>query len=220
MSQDASITRAVLWDMDGVLVDTGEAHYQAWVKVLAGEGIPFDRDIFRQTFGMNNQGMLSFLLGHPPDPHDLKRIGDLKESIFRQAIRGEVQLLPGARKWLERLKAAGWRQALASSAPQENIDSLVDELDIRPYFTVLLSATALPGKPDPAVFLEAARQVGVTPGACTVIEDSIPGVEAARRAGMRCIAVTTTNPYPVLVDAGADLVVNSLEELSEEMVPG
>jgi HAD superfamily hydrolase (TIGR01509 family) len=200
--------------MDGVLADTGEVHYQSWLKTLAGAGILFDRETFRRTFGMNNAGLLEFTLGYPLEPDRLQEISERKEATFRQEIRGRVKLFPGAREWLERLAGSGIRQAVASSAPLENIEVLVDELGIRQYFDVLVSAYKMPGKPDPAVFLEAARRLDMPPEACLVVEDSIAGVEAARRAGMRCIAVTNTNPREALQEA--DVIVETLVELGKE----
>lgn len=202
---------AVLWDMDGVLVDTEDFHYHSWCFALKEAGIPFDRETFRTTFGMNNAGVLETLLGRLPETVLLEKISDCKEKWFRSMIHGQATALPGVRLWLERLSRKGVRQAIASSAPMENIDLLVNELELRPYFSTLVSAFRLPGKPDPSVFLEAARRIGAPPGRCVVVEDAIAGVEAARRAGMRCIAVTNTNPGEVLSDA--DIVVDSLAEL-------
>jgi HAD superfamily hydrolase (TIGR01509 family) len=221
MDKNSQAVFGVLWDLDGVLADTGELHFQSWVMALDEIGIPLDREKFRHTFGMNNNGILSILLGHPPEPLFLARVSDRKEGLFRQMVRGKVRPLPGVRTWLERLKTMGYRQAVASSAPMENIDALVDEMQIRPYFSAIVSAFSMPGKPDPAVFLEAARQIGIPPKQCVVIEDAIPGVEAAHRAGMKCIAVTTTNPRKDL--SMADIIVDSLEELNAEhftQVPG
>jgi len=203
--------QGILWDLDGVLVDTGELHFQAWSQVLPEYGIPFTRESFQATFGMNNTGVLSALLGRTPEPELLTAISDRKEKLFRQAVRNRAQPLPGVRVWLERLKAAGAWQAIASSAPPANIDALVDELGLRPYFAAIVSGFDLPGKPDPAVFLKAARLIGVPPGRCVVVEDAVAGVEAARRAGMKCIAVTTTNPAQAL--QGAHIVVERLDTL-------
>jgi len=208
------VTSAVLWDMDGVLVDTGELHFQSWVMALSEVDIPFDRQKFRQTFGMNNNGILSVMLGHPPEPSFLARVSDRKEGLFRQMIRGKVHPMPGVRTWLKRLQGMGYRQAVASSAPMANIDALVGEMQIQAYFAAIVSAYDLPSKPDPAVFLEAASQLGVSPKRCIVIEDAIPGVRAAHHAGMKCIAVTTTNPRQDL--SGAEIIVDSLEELQTE----
>lgn len=204
----------VLWDMDGVLADTGELHYQSWKIALNEVEIPFDREKFRQTFGMNNYGILSILLGHAPDSAFLAKVSDRKEGLFRRMIRGKVHPMPGVRTWLECLQTTGYYQAVASSAPQANIDALVDEMHIRPYFAAIVSAYNLPSKPDPAVFIEAARQLGLFPMRCIVIEDAIPGIIAAHRAGMRCIAVTTTNPRHDLAEA--DIIVESLDELKIE----
>ena len=203
--------QGVIWDMDGVLVDTGEFHFPAWSQALSEHGIPFTRELFRTVFGMNNAGILTVLLGQVPPPELLAEISDRKERLFRQAVRGHAQPLPGVLAWLERLRAAGLRQAIASSAPPANIDALVDELDLRSYFAAVVSGSDLPGKPDPAVFLKAAHLIGVPPERCVVVEDAVAGVEGARRAGMKCIAVTTTNPAHTL--EAADVVVERLDTL-------
>lgn len=204
----------IIWDMDGVLVDTGEEHYLSWAEALAPAGIPFSRELFRAIFGMNNQGSLEYLTGRKPEPAFVARISEQKEILFRELMRGRARPLPGVLHWLERFRQLGYQQAIATSAPHANIDVLIDELQIRPYFEAIVSGFDLPAKPDPAVFLKAATQLGLEPGDCVVIEDSIAGVQGARRAGMKCIAVATTNPAERL--SSADLVLNSLEELDED----
>jgi beta-phosphoglucomutase family hydrolase len=208
--------QSALWDMDGVLVDTGEFHYQSWVDVLPDYGLEFSREFFRQTFGMNNRGILSLLLGEKLTPELLAEISRRKEESFREAVRGQVQPLPGVVDWLERLRAQGFRQAVASSAPSANIDTLVDELGLRAYFGALVSGVDLPGKPEPALFLKVASLLDVPPARCVVFEDAMAGVEAAKRAGMACVAVTTTNPAEAL--QAADIVVESLDALPENAV--
>jgi beta-phosphoglucomutase len=205
------IVRAVLWDMDGVLVDTGEFHFQSWDAVLPAYGIPFSREFFRGTFGMNNAGILSILLGDKLTPELLAEISNQKEEQFRQAIRGHVQPLPGVLAWLERLQAASFRQGIASSAPLANIDTVVDELGLRDYFDAIVSGVDLPGKPEPALFLKVACSLGARPEHCVVVEDAVAGVEAAKRAGMHCIAVTTTNAAGAL--QAADVIVERLDAL-------
>jgi HAD superfamily hydrolase (TIGR01509 family) len=204
----------VIWDMDGVLVDTGELHYRAWEQVLGEEGIFFSPAEFRRTFGMHNASILEILLGKPPDPATLRRISDRKEALFRGTIRGKAAPMPGVLHWLARLQQRGVPQAVASGAPPENIEFLVDELGIRSYFSALVSSVGMPGKPDPAVFLEAARKIGMPAQRCVVVEDGLPGLDAARRAGMRCIGVTTTHPASAL--QAADRVVDSLADLPED----
>ena len=208
--------RGVLWDLDGVLVDTGEFHYVSWKEILPVYGIPISYELFRKSFGMNNEGVLTFLMGHKPDPGLLAEIDDRKENAFRQAIRDHAKLLPGVVHWLETLQRAGVRMAVGSSAPMANVEVLVDETGIRTYFQALVSANGKPSKPDPWVFLQAAQQIDVPPEACWVVEDAVTGVEAAHRAGMRCLAVTTTNTAEAL--HAAEIVVDRLDQLSPDVL--
>jgi len=202
---------AVLWDMDGVLVDTAELHYQTWKQTLASYDIPFSRQLFNEFFGMNNEQTLTGILRRPPEPSFLQEASDHKEDKFRKSIHGQVELYPGVRKLLQELQRAGVIQAIASSAPQENIDALVYELNMASFFQAIVSGCELNSKPDPATFLLAAERLGVNPQRCVVIEDALHGIEAARRAGMKCIAVATTHPIDLL--SQADLVVGSINEL-------
>lgn len=210
--------KGVLWDMDGVLVDTGEFHYQAWHSVLAEYGLEFTREFHRKTFGMNNTGILSRLMGEDLTPELLSEISEWKEARFRAAIQGRAQPLPGVRAWLQRLQDAGFKQGIASSAPMANIDALIDELELRDRFDTIVSGLDLPGKPEPVLFLRVAKQLGIAPESCIVVEDAVAGVEAAKRAGMKCIAVTTTNEAEAL--AAADIIVDRLDQLAEDAFEG
>ena len=201
----------ILWDLDGVLVDTGEAHFLSWKEILPQYGIPFSLELFKKTFGMNNMGVLSTLIGRPASKELVDEVGERKEATFRAAVHGHARLLPGVLDMLAHFQREGVLQAVASSAPQSNVDVLVDELKIRPFFKAVISGAHLPGKPDPATFLLAAHTIGVVSAECLAIEDAVVGVEAAHRAGMKCIAVTNTNPPEML--ASADLVVDSLAHL-------
>lgn len=202
---------AVIWDMDGVLVDTGEFHFQSWQETLPAYQISFTRETFRETFGMNNAEILQQLLGERFSTDLAAEISDLKEERFRAGIAGQIALLSGVHTLLERLRQRRIKQAVGSSAPYANIEAIVTALNLESYFEALVSAADMPGKPNPMVFLTAAHHLGVSPAHCVVIEDAIAGVVAARRAGMRCIAVTTTNAPDDLQDA--DLVVKQLDEI-------
>jgi HAD superfamily hydrolase (TIGR01509 family) len=206
--------RAILWDMDGVLADTSQLHFETWTRVLDEQGIPFNRQKFHMIYGLKNRDLLPYLTDKPLEPDWIDWLADQKERAFRQALPGQIKLLPGVLKWLQCFNSWGYRQAVASSAPPENVEALVDNLAIRKYFSALVTPGSLPGKPNPAVFLLAASQLGVNPADCVVIEDSIPGIEAAKRAGMHCIAVTTTNPPEALTQA--DIVVVNLDQLTAE----
>ncbi|HVM71307.1 MAG TPA: HAD family phosphatase [Anaerolineales bacterium] len=205
--------KGVLWDMDGVLVDTGDFHYQAWSSTLDQYRIPYSREKFNETFGMNNWSILALLLGPQLDQDTYEKISNQKEESFRQVIHGKVKLLPGVLKTLENLQSRGIRQAIASCAPPENIAALVDELQLRNHFEAVVSGYAMAGKPAPDVFLAAARAIDINPHECLVIEDAVTGVKGAKRAGMACLAVTNTHPAKSLGEA--DRVVDSLDEINQ-----
>lgn len=213
---DKHFLQAVLWDMDGVLVDTYEGHYLSWKQSLNEEGKLFEEDTFKRTFGMNNRLIMTTVFGGELDEEFIKKVSDRKEILFREDIKGKVKTLPGVKDWLARFKQMGLKQAVASSAPQANIDALLDELGIRGYFQAEAAGSNLKGKPDPAVFLLAAKLLEVDPANCLVIEDSIAGVEAARRAGCQCLAVLTTNQASELTKA--DWIMQDLSLLTEEVV--
>lgn len=206
--------KAVLWDMDGVIVNTGEYHFKAWKDTLQQYDIPFSRETFRTTFGMNNKGILNLLLGDRYTKELYNSISNQKEEKFREIIQGNIKLLPGVMPLLEDIQTAQIPQAIASSAPKENIQTIVTELKLQSFFQTITSAYDMPGKPDPTVFISTAKELDVSPENCIVIEDAVTGVEASHRAGMKCIAVTTTNTINDLKNA--DLVVNKLSGLSLE----
>jgi HAD superfamily hydrolase (TIGR01509 family) len=167
---------------------------------------------------MNNAGILEEVLGHKPAPEFVDDVSERKEGLFRDAVRGRVNPLPGVLNLLRQFKAREIKQAVASSAPRANIALLLDEMQIRDFFAAVLSGYDMPGKPDPQVFLRAADRIGVPAERCVVIEDSIAGVRAAKKAGMRCVAVTTTNPAHLLEQA--DVVVEGLKAISAGSILG
>jgi len=213
MNQPSNL-HAVLWDMDGVIVDTFDAHYLAWQHTFDELSQPFDIEMFRKTFGMNNRLILTTIFERDLSERFIQRVSDRKEILFRESIKGSAKLLPGVKECLKRFAEMGIKQAVASSAPQANIDALLDELGIRSYFQAEAAGATLKGKPDPAVFLLAAKLLGIEPVHCLVIEDAVAGVEAARRGGMKCVAVQTTNSADKL--SVADVVLKDLTCLTSE----
>lgn len=207
---------AVLWDMDGVLVDSAPYHYRAWKDTFAEEGVSFDEVAFRRTFGQRNDAIIADVLGSDLPPERVAAIGAAKERRYRALIAQEgLPPLPGALEWLHRLHRQGIPQAVVSSAPRENIEAVLEALGVLGLFQTLVSGEEVGrGKPDPASFLLAAQRLGMPPERCIVVEDAPAGVEAAHRAGMVCLAVATTHPRERLV--AADMVVGSLAELPED----
>lgn len=203
--------RAVLWDVDGTLIDSSEYHWLSWRDALAAESFPLTRERFAETFGQRNDEILRAYFPRRT-PEEIARVGDAKEVRYRELIgeRG-ITLLPGVRRWLERLKRDGWLQAVASSAPRLNLDAIMSALGLADYFAAVASAEDVTaGKPDPQVFLAAARKLSVAPTACVVVEDAPAGTEAARRARMRSIGVLSSH-----AELRADIVVRTLEELPD-----
>jgi beta-phosphoglucomutase len=203
---------AVLWDLDGTLVDSEEFHWQSWRGVMRGEGVELSYPQFLASFGQRNDRILGSWLGEGADADRIRRIGDAKEAEYRRLAETHgLVLLPGAREWVVRLHAAGWKQAIASSAPRLNVETMLRVLGIVEDFDAVVSAEDVTvGKPDPQVFLKAAGKLGVPPSSCVVVEDAAAGVEAARRAGMRSIGV---NPRQRL---DADVFVASLADLPSD----
>jgi len=207
-----SFPKGALWDMDGVICDNGEIHYQSWVEAFAKyPEVPFSKELFTKTFGMNNFGVLQTILGRDPEAEELTKISDFKEELFREMIVGKVEFLPGVEEWLAGFKERGILQSIASSAPIANIDALRRELGLDDYFDAFVSASEMPSKPNPMVFETAAREIGIAPKNCVVIEDAVTGVQAGVSAGCSVIAVTTTNSVSALHKA--NLVVERLNRV-------
>ena len=202
----------VLWDLDGTLVDSEEYHWHAWRDTMASEGVPITRDQFLATFGLRNDAIVPHWLGKGASPARIQSVGDAKEALYRRLLReGGLKPLPGAAEWVRRLHLQGWPQAIASSAPRENIQVVLEVTGLANAFEALISAEDVrAGKPDPQVFLVAASRLDLSPPQCIVVEDAAAGVEAARRAGMRSIGVGRNDRV-----LDADLVVPSLTELPE-----
>ena len=203
--------RAVIWDLDGVIIDSAEEHRQAWQRLAQEEGIRFTDADFWATFGKRNDDIITKVWGTLP-PERMRALADRKEIYFRELIRATAAPLPGSIELLHGLHEAGFLQALASSAPVENIQLISEVLGLRQYLTALVSGeTVAHGKPAPDIFLKAANELGVDPEQCLVIEDAVAGVQAAHAAGMSCVAVAGNRDLPGLREA--ELMVKSLEEV-------
>ncbi len=205
-------SRAVLWDLDGTLVDSTELHWIAWRDTMAAEGVPITREMFEATFGWKNDPILRKWLGEDAADDRTRRIADVKERSYRDALGAQgLQPLPGAKRWVDALHRDGWKQAIASSAPLANIEAVLRVLDIGHEFEAIVSGDDVTaGKPDPRVFLLAAEKLGVAPARAIVVEDAEAGIEGARRAGMKSIGV---NPKLKLA---ADVYVRNLDELEPD----
>ena len=207
--------RAILWDMDGVIADTGAAHYVAWQRLLGELERDLTRQDFDDTFGMANAQILDLWL--PSATTEEKRLlATRKEVYFRDAV-AQIKPVPGVPHWLAYGREHGYRQAVASSGEMANIVAVVKALDLGNYFESILSGAFLAkSKPDPTIFINAAASLGAKPCECLVVEDGVVGVQAAKRAGMHCLAITTTHPAEKLAEA--DLILDDLTQLTVDLL--
>jgi len=151
--------------MDGTLVDSAEYHWQAWRDSMSREGFPVTEEQFLATFGQRNDSILRQWLGEKATPELIQRIGNAKETLYRQHLREHgIAPLPGALEWVNLLHRQGWGQVIASAAPRANIETILDVLHASRCFQAIVSADDIHrGKPDPEVFLIAATKLGVAP---------------------------------------------------------
>lgn len=183
--------RAILWDLDGTVLDSRGVHWDAWRIYADGLGRPMSFQFFTDNFGFRNEVILRRHFDRELSDAEVEEMSLAKEALYRDLLQqAGLKPLPGVREWIDWADAHGWWQALASMAPRANIDVTLSALEMTNSFQAIVSAEEVRnGKPDPAVFLLAAQRVGVPAAHCTVIEDSGQGVQAARRAGMRVIGV-------------------------------
>jgi len=202
----------VLWDMDGVIADSGLFHFAAWQEVFAKRAVTFSSKDFTRLFGTRNDFIIRTVLGKDLPEKEVNNIALEKEVSFREKAKGNIKPFPGVIKLLNTIKKGNFRQALVSSAPIENIDLITTELGIEGNFNCVISGREVSeSKPNPQIYLLAAKKLEAGPETCIVIEDSHLGVRAAKVAGMRCLAITNTHSKQDLEEA--DRVVNSLEDM-------
>jgi HAD superfamily hydrolase (TIGR01509 family) len=206
---------AALWDMDGVLVESAQFHYVAWKRAWGEMGIDITEADFRKNFGQRNDTIIRDMLGDDVSQDVIDRLGPIKEQYYRDAIKGQVEPLPGALELLKALREDGFHCAMSSAAPRANVELILSELHCASLFEALVTFEDVTrGKPDPQVYLIAAERVGVAPARSVVLEDAVAGVEGAKRAGMACLAVTSNHSRQAL--AKADLIVDSLTQATPD----
>ena len=210
---EASSKKAVIWDMDGVIVDTAQYHHKGWQIVFLKRGANYTKEDFRRNTGKRSDSIIRSILGEKIAQGEIIAITREKDENFRQLMGQNIRPFPGVLKLITSLKEHGFKIAIASSAPMENIQLITRSLKIHNRFDAIISGWEVTkGKPDPQTFLLAAEKLGVKAEDCIVIEDAIAGVTASKRADMRCIAVTNTTSREELREA--DLIIDTLEEIT------
>jgi len=207
----------VIFDLDGVLTLTGPAHKQSWYNLAEQYGLTMTDEFFRNTFGMQIYQIIPLLLGRPAPPEEIEEMSEQKEAGYRRIVASQLEPAPGVLDLLEDLRQQGFALAIGSSAPQANVDLVLNALPLKDCFQVVVTGEQVAhGKPAPDTFLLAAQQLGVEPSGCVVVEDAVQGVAAGKRAGMAVLAVTTTRERADLAEA--DLVVDCLSEVTAQQV--
>jgi len=210
--------RAVIFDMDGVLIDSYHAHLEAWMRLGEELGRPITEAQFIPTFGRRNREIFDSLWPGLIPESETDRWGDWKERAYREIVTAHFPAMDGAAELLDALKAAGFALAIGSSGPPENVEVALRGLQRTHVFDAIVDGREVThGKPHPEVFLKAAEKLGIEPGRAAVVEDSLAGLEAAARAGMTPLGLTGTFPRDRL-DGHAVLVVDSLRELSPRVI--
>ncbi len=198
---------AILFDWDGVIINSEAYHKQSWFLLADEIGEKLSEAEFTASFGMRNQQIIPdvFKWAHAEDHQRIQELGDRKEALYREIMRREgITPLPGVVALLEDLKERGLATAVGSSTPLANIEAVMALTGLDPYFRVIVAAEDVTvGKPDPEVFLKGATKLMTTPEACVVIEDAHVGIKAAKSGGMKVLAVATTHPRETLQEADA-----------------
>ncbi|MHC4843674.1 MAG: HAD family hydrolase [Planctomycetota bacterium] len=207
--------KGVIFDLDGVLVDTSEYHFQAWGKWAEREGVTITREQFRRTFGMQNYQIIPLLLGREVSREEIDEMSDWKEARYRDLAEGKIELIVGVESLIKGLKEYGFLLAIGTSTPLVNLKLVLENTIAGNYIDTYTTGEEVKnGKPAPDTFAMAAKKLKLSNSRCVVVEDAVAGVEAGKAAGMKVIAVTTTRRREEL--KVADIVVESIQELSVE----
>lgn len=207
--------RGVIFDMDGVLVDSYQAHFQSWQELGEKHGLELTPEQFAATFGKTTREMLKQFWSHAVSAEQIPVWDAEKEAFYREIIAASYPEIDGADTLVGSLHEAGFALAVGSSGPPENVEVVLDSLPSGSLFDVVVSGHHVEqGKPSPDIFLAAAEKLGLAPRSCVVVEDALVGIRAAREADMAVIALVGTSTREQLSEA--DLVVDRLDRLTPE----
>jgi HAD superfamily hydrolase (TIGR01509 family) len=217
MRNRAELPAAVIFDMDGVLVNSNPYHLAKWIDFLDHHQISYkEEELPELILGKRNDTAFSHFLGPDLTPQESKRLSEEIEETFRRVFKKHARPLPGLDKLIKECHAAGIPMAVASSAVRANIEFVVDALSYRPYFRTMVSGDEVRhAKPDPEIYLKAAEHLGIDPADAVAFEDSYVGIGAVKNAGMKCVAIASTFPIERLIPL-ADLAIPTFEAINLE----
>lgn len=215
----SDVIRAVLFDLDGTMVDNMRYHTDAWIEMARKLGRELTREYFQREFsGRKNEELFPLLLGRPLDAADVERLAEEKEARYRELYAPHVRPLDGLEALLGLLESRGIAIGIATAAPAKNREFVLERLGLTRRISVVVGAEQVEhGKPAPDLFLGAAEQLGCEPSATLVFEDAVLGVQAGRAAGMMVCGVATSELAEVLLGAGAQFAIRDFTELPEPL---
>lgn len=216
----ADVIRAVLFDLDGTMVDNMPYHIQAWIEIGRKLGHELTPEYIQREFsGRKNDELFPMLAGRPLQAAEIELFAEEKESRYRELYAPHVRLVEGLDLFLNQLVERRVLVGIATAAPRKNRDFILESLRLHARIPVVVGAECVTrGKPAPDLFLEAARQLGSDPRSTLVFEDAVLGVQAGRAAGSPVCGVTTSEPADVLLAAGAEHTVRDFTNLPEQLV--
>jgi beta-phosphoglucomutase len=207
---------AVIFDMDGVLVDNSEIHDKVWQMTCRKYGKDISLNEIKTIFGGTNKIFVSRLLGINNE-NEINAIAIEKEALYRKMFEESIQLPDGLLNLLNELKMSKIPMAVATSGPTENLNFVLDSLDIRHFFKVLIDESCVKkGKPDPEIYTISSEKLGIKPENCVAFEDSVFGIQSALAAGMKVIGITAT--FSAEIIKNAHLIINSFKEVNVERI--
>ena len=211
---------AVLFDMDGVLVDNTNFHINAWLQFSQRHDHPITKDQYLENInGRVSADAMAYMFGRTVSNDELVEFTEEKEGIYRELYSQHLRPTTGLISFLDALKAENVRLAVGTSAPASNVLFTLDGLSIRSYFNAIVDSGMIRhGKPNPEIYLTAADRVGIDPARCVVFEDALAGIESGLRAGMTVIALATTHTHDELKNSGATLIVDDFTGLTVDTV--
>lgn len=215
----ASPIHAILFDLDGTLVDNMRFHTAAWIETGRTLGRELTPEQILAFAGRKNEEILPIIMGRPLDPEELARFANQKEARYRELYSAHVQLHAGADQLIDDLIARGIRCGIASAAPRDNRAFVLGATNLATRMGAIVGAEeVVRGKPAPDLFLEAARRLGATPANTLVFEDAVSGVRAGIAAGMRVCGITTSEPGDTLLAAGAIAAIADFHAVPPEIM--
>jgi beta-phosphoglucomutase len=220
MYADAML-RAAIFDVDGVLVDSYSAHYHSWCELAAESELSITEEQFAETFGRTSRDIIRRFWGADgTDSSRVRELDDRKEALYREIVSAEFPAMDGAADLIDTLDDEGILLAVGSSGPPENVALVLEQLERQQRIAAVVTGTDVTrGKPDPQVFVIAARKLGVPPDSCVVVEDAPDGIRAAHAAGMAAVAlVSTGRARDDFIDVVPELIVESLRDLTPDLL--